>query len=60
MLKDVDGWNGKKKKVHNRADTPFFHTREIWWCALGVNVGFEQDGAGGELLRTRKAVKAML
>ena len=21
-----------------------FHEREIWWCALGVNVGSEQDG----------------
>ena len=22
--------------------------RELWWCSLGVNVGFEQDGSGTE------------
>lgn len=21
-----------------------FHEREIWWCSLGENLGFEQDG----------------
>ncbi|WP_439372678.1 type II toxin-antitoxin system PemK/MazF family toxin [Bradyrhizobium sp. DASA03120] len=20
--------------------------RELWWCSLGVNIGFEQDGSG--------------
>ena len=24
----------------------FCHAREIWWCSLGINVGFEQDGTG--------------
>jgi mRNA interferase MazF len=23
----------------------------VWWCALGVNVGFEQDGKGSEFRR---------
>lgn len=22
----------------------FVHTREVWWCSLGANVGYEQDG----------------
>jgi mRNA-degrading endonuclease toxin of MazEF toxin-antitoxin module len=22
----------------------YFYDREIWWCALGANIGFEQDG----------------
>lgn len=22
----------------------YFKEREIWWCSLGVNIGFEQDG----------------
>lgn len=23
-----------------------YHTREVWWVHLGLNVGFEQDGMG--------------
>ena len=51
MEKDFDKWNEKKKNIHKRIDSPFFHTREIWWCSLGVNVGFEQDGSGNEYYR---------
>lgn len=51
MEENFDNWNEKKKKIHNRADAPFFHEREVWWCALGVNVGFEQNGHGEEYLR---------
>jgi len=32
-------------------ERPFFHEREIWYCALGVNVGFEEDGKGKDFLR---------
>lgn len=44
MKKEFDRWNSLKKKVHKRLDNVRFHEREIWWCALGVNVGSEQDG----------------
>lgn len=46
MRKDFDGWNREKKRMNNRPTTPFYHEREIWWCALGINIGFEQDGTG--------------
>ena len=46
MQKDFDLWNEKKKIVHNQQLGPFCHERELWWCTLGVNVGFEQDGSG--------------
>lgn len=59
MQKDFDGWNKKKKKVHNRADTPFFNTREIWWSALGANIGFEQDGSGADFYRPVLILKGM-
>ncbi|MFA6565377.1 MAG: type II toxin-antitoxin system PemK/MazF family toxin [Candidatus Paceibacterota bacterium] len=29
----------------------FFHEREIWYCSLGANIGFEQDGKGEDFLR---------
>lgn len=46
MQKDFDKWNGKKKQIHKGKKNVFYHEREVWWCSLGVNVGFEQDGTG--------------
>ena len=42
--KDFDKWNKLKKKLHLRAEEVLFHEREIWWCSLGLNIGFEEDG----------------
>lgn len=44
--KDFDAWNVSKKKINDaiKNDDFYFHEREIWWCSLGVNVGYEQDG----------------
>ena len=44
--KDFDTWNGQKKQLHARSTRVYFHEREAWWCSLGVNVGFEEDGTG--------------
>src|ERR1044072_709650 len=49
--KNFDRWDARKKIVDGRNDPPFCHPREIWWCVLGVNVGFEQDGSGKEYYR---------
>lgn len=46
MNKKFDEWNLKKKEIHKDGKAPFYNEREIWWCALGSNVGFEQDGTG--------------
>lgn len=46
MNKDFDNWNEHKKKTHYEGENKFYHPRDIWWCSLGVNVGFEQDGTG--------------
>jgi len=51
MKKDFDGWNKSKKQIDQRAEAPFYHEREIWWCSLGINVGYEQDGSDGEYRR---------
>lgn len=45
-MKDFDGWN-KVKKLANQTELPdnlFCHEREIWWCAMGINIGVESDG----------------
>ena len=46
MEKDFDGWNAKKKMIDSDMTRIFCHSREIWWCSFGINVGFEQDGTG--------------
>ena len=51
MNKDFDKWNSLKKGLHKSDKTPFYHEREIWWCSLGVNIGFEQDGTGSNFDR---------
>ncbi|KKU58626.1 MAG: hypothetical protein UX81_C0020G0010 [Parcubacteria group bacterium GW2011_GWA2_47_12] len=45
MHKDFDGWNTSKKRIHKKEENKLYHAREIWWCYLGVNIGFEQDGS---------------
>ncbi len=52
MGKDFDRWNEKKKIINLKdIDNVFFRTREVWWCHLGLNVGYEQDGKGDEFRR---------
>ena len=51
MKKDYKKWHEKKSVVNTIEKRPFFHEREIWFCALGANVGFEQDGSGDDFLR---------
>lgn len=48
IKKDFDSWNIQKKAIHNLGTNKFYHPRDIWWCNLGVNIGFEQDGTGIE------------
>ena len=59
MPKDFDKWNEQKKKLHNEIDALFFHESEVWWCSLGVNIGFEQDGAGDEYRRPVIVLKGL-
>lgn len=49
--KDFDGWNEVKKKLQAAEPELFFHEREVWWCKLGVNIGFEEDGKNSQFAR---------
>lgn len=52
MKKDFQEWHKKKTDIEHSSDVRvFFHEREVWWCSLGSNVGFEQDGKGGKFAR---------
>lgn len=44
MEKDFDGWHKTKKQIDALPITKYIHPRDIWWCALGINIGAESDG----------------
>lgn len=46
MTKNFDEWNECKKLIHADSIRKLYHQREVWWCAFGTNIGFEQDGTG--------------
>jgi len=59
MKKDFGNWNAKKEKIHESEEGKLYHAREIWWCSLGINVGFEQDGDGAEYQRPVLILKGL-
>lgn len=59
MGKDFNRWNIEKQIVHNKGGEVFYSEREIWWCILGVNIGFEQDGSEVEHRRPVLILKGL-
>ena len=51
MEKNFKEWFQEKTEVHSEKARPHFREGEVWFAALGANIGFEQDGRGGEYLR---------
>jgi len=51
MEKDFDKWNVEKKRLHSMGLRKSAHQRDVWWCALGLNLGSEEDGKGWNYLR---------
>ena len=47
IIKRFLEWIGLKEKIHNNNSIPpLFNEGEIWWCAVGENVGIEINGKG--------------
>ena len=44
MDSEFDNWNIRKKKLNASRRAVHFHEREVWFCAIGKNIGFEQNG----------------
>ena len=57
MTKDYTQWHKVKTTINDFKNRVFFHEREIWVCSAGLNVGFEQDGVGENVLRPVLIVK---
>lgn len=51
MHKDFDTWNTRKKLLDSTEQDVYFYEREVWWCSVGVNVGFEEDGKNQNFTR---------
>lgn len=59
MHKDFDAWNDKKKDIHVARSNKLYNAREIWWCSLGLNIGFEHDGEGLDYQRPVLILKGL-
>jgi len=47
MIKKFLEWIGLKEKLHINSSVPlYFNEGEIWWCAVGENIGIEINGKG--------------
>ncbi len=51
MKKDFWRWHTKKVQINETEGRALFQEREVWWCALGTNIGFEQDGSSEQFTR---------
>lgn len=52
MIKRFTEWIRIKQKVHESDASPvFFKEGDIWWCAVGENVGVEINGKGDTFSR---------
>ncbi|MYE38514.1 MAG: type II toxin-antitoxin system PemK/MazF family toxin [Candidatus Spechtbacteria bacterium SB0662_bin_43] len=47
---DFSVWHRQKKTLQSRRSV-IFKEREIWWCSVGINVGYEVDGKGQDFAR---------
>ncbi len=50
-MKDFDVWNVQKKELDEKQNLPYFKEGEIWWCAVGLNIGREMYGKGNNFRR---------
>lgn len=44
-------WHKVKKSINKLDQLPTYKEREIWWCSVGQNVGFEIYGKGEKFWR---------
>ena len=57
MQKDFDGWNKTKKSLNSKPKSTNAYARELWWCALGTNIGAEADGKNNNFERPVLIIK---
>ncbi len=56
-MKNFVKWHKIKRKIEEKENRIHFQVRDVFFCSIGENVGFEQDGRGEEFLRPVVAIK---
>jgi len=57
-FKNFNKWNRLKQTLQYKgAMPPLFKERDIWWCSIGANLGFEEDGKQEKFVRPVLIVK---
>lgn len=56
-MKDFINWHKVKNNIENKKQRIYFQIRDVLFCSIGENVGFEQDGRGKEFLRPVVVIK---
>lgn len=51
MSRNYTVWYKQKASLEKEARLTNFRSQEIWWCALGANIGDEEDGKNERLER---------
>ncbi len=49
--KDFAGWHMQKMALDQLKAVQYFREREVWWAAIGHNIGSEEDGKGNKFAR---------
>jgi mRNA interferase MazF len=51
-MENMDAWNVLKKQLNTSTrSSKLFRAQEIWWCNVGLNVGYEVYGKGPTFTR---------
>lgn len=58
--KDYSIWHTEKSAVEENKIRPGFYEREVWFCIMGTNIGYEQDGRGDKFLRPVVIIKKFI
>lgn len=56
-MKDFIDWHEIKNNIEKKEQRLNFKIRDVLFCSIGENVGFEQDGRGEEFLRPVVVIK---
>lgn len=56
-IKNFEGWGKLKERIDTYRTIPIFHEREIWWCSIGMNIGYEIYGKGDIFTRPVLIIK---
>ena len=64
MKRNYVAWYKLKAEIEHKREAPEFSERDVWWCSIGANIGFEEDGksleAGFSFSRDSKDDRTML